>query len=68
MRTIVSNCITYLHISTCNIHLFRYVRPSVPQTGSFSDPHLCSHFDPDDLWHNEGSGDSFIPENKRVTF
>ena len=37
---------TNLHISTCIIHLFRYVRPSVPHTGSCSLPQRCSQFDP----------------------
>lgn len=50
------------------MHLFRYVRPSVPHTGSFSLPHLCSHLEPDDLWHRLESGDNLIPvmENFKV--
>jgi len=42
----INTASTDLHISTCIIHLFRYVRPSVPHTGSCSLPQRCSQFDP----------------------
>ena len=44
---------THLHSSTVRMHLFLYVRPSVPHTGSCSSEHLCSHVAPRDRSHFE---------------
>lgn len=52
---------TDLQISTCIIHLLRYVRPSVPHTASCSLPQRCSQFDPYARRHCEGLSASVTP-------